>query len=193
MERSTCQFQGVGFGGLPQELDDIAVFHPRRHEGVFQVIHQNPHELQYVLVRQMLRGHDLSTKGLEIVRLARDAENRSKCLTVCFWSMSAWVYRMTLIAIGSPFPFFPIETSPEPPNATGESFCFLTPDFGMVYELGRMWCSPHILRSLRKHFPFVFASNLYLGPNVCYLLVRWVGTLVEGVSNQPLRVFRPLP
>ena len=41
-ERSTCQFQWIGLRVFPQELDDVPVFHPRRHHCTFFVVHHDP-------------------------------------------------------------------------------------------------------------------------------------------------------
>ena len=68
MEQSTCQSQRIGLKVFLQELDDVPIVHPRRHHGKFLAIHRDSDEFQYVRMRQMLPGYDLSVEVLQVVR-----------------------------------------------------------------------------------------------------------------------------
>jgi hypothetical protein len=153
MEHSTYKFQRIGLAvfGILQELDDVPVVHPWRYHGVFAFVHHDPDQRQYVRVRHALPRYDLSAKVLQTVRPDREG-NRSRHLTFfTFWISSGSQYRITLIATARSSSYMPGQTSEKPPDETAQSPSFWTLDSGMIYELGRIQCSPQIFTSPRKH------------------------------------------
>ena len=195
---STCQFQWIGLQVIPQEVEDGPVLHPRCHHRICCIIHHDPDQFQHIWMGQTLPCYDFSAKVLRMIRFDR-GESRSRCLTllILLIPLAPWgsrlqisYSRMTLMATKFSS-YFPRQTSEKPPVAVGELPSIWTFDSGVIYELGRMPCSPQIFTSPRKHRLLARRLIWILGCNICRARVGCVDGWIKSASYSPSRVSQP--